>query len=253
MGKGMKKRSNYLAAAALAGTLFMVLAALNDMQKAEGIGLYLQMLLQKNSRTIFDMLVNLCGMLCVALLVFLPCFCLKRRSVGAALRFLSVYLAFTPVVSIARLVGILDGREPLFIREKLLGEGFAAALFEEPAYFAQCLQVGAVLLLLLLAADRLSKEQQTWEAGGENTKSRCEKWQKLFFVFEIILAAVGFLIPGLQTFAWFFITYLLFVQMFAIWENILERNARVLQWSPLLFGFFWLRGIYRLLELMSVF
>lgn len=104
-----------------------------------------------------------------------------------------------------------------------------------------------------LAADRLSIEQQAEEAGQASVKRQCKKWQKLFLVFEVILAIVGFGIPGLQTFAWFLITYLLFVQMFAIWENILEKNARLLRWSPLLFGFFWLRGIFRMLELMSIF
>ena len=130
-GKGLRKRyAEWIQA--LSALLLIAIAGLtlHDMQTAEGAGLYLAIKAGAEDRRMYDFAVDAAGMLCLLVLLLLPCFLQKRLRPAPFLRFASASLAFLPVMSMASLVHLADGTEKLAIRQTFFTGWPGAALLE---------------------------------------------------------------------------------------------------------------------------
>ena len=61
------------------------------------------------------------------------------------------------------------------------------------------------------------------------------------------------LFPALEEQCWYLICYCLLLYGFFLWEKILDRYSGLRTWGWLLFGLFALRGVDRMIEVMSVY
>ena len=116
---------------ALSALLLIAIAGLtlHDMQTAEGAGLYLAIKAGAEDRRMYDFAVDAAGMLCLLMLLLLPCLLQKRLRPAPFLRFASASLAFLPVVSMALLVHLADGTEEMALRQAIsMGQPGAALL-----------------------------------------------------------------------------------------------------------------------------
>lgn len=154
------------------GAFAMVLAAVHDMQTAQGIGLYFAMLAGNENRMIFDILTDGLAVGITGLLLLVPCLVSGHRSIGSFLRLFSAFMAFMPILDFSVMIHLFDGKG-----------GFPA--------WGELLRFVIIYLLLLWCFNR-------WE-----------KWYQK--------------VPGLD------------------------------KWGWILFGCFWLRGLYRIIVIMSAY
>jgi len=221
-----------LIAVILAGCFY----ALHDMQTAEGVGLYFSMQLGLEQRLFLDLTVDVLGIIALAILVYLPCKILGHNTKEAYLRLLIAYLAAVPQASMARLLALFQ-QEQEFLWNLGLGEGVRIWIYS----IAPFLQVWIPLLILLygigVVKQCLSMKSWYWRVG----------------ISQGILLVILFMVPSAENVILYLVGYLVLLIAFDCWEAVLQKLPTVKKWSVLFWALLLLRGIYRIVVLMSQF
>lgn len=274
---------------ALSALLLIAMAGLtlHDMQTAEGAGLYLAIKAGAEDRRMYDFAVDAAGMLCLLLLLLLPCLLQKRLRPAPFLRFASASLAFLPVVSMALLVHLADGTEEMALRQAISMGQPGAALLEWLGELLPALSAGLPVLILAfgmvragsaeeLAGRAVSVEELAEKAenpenlagkagspkdlagkaegAGSSEKTRPHPWlPRAAGLAALALSAVSLLFPALSDLCVYLIVYLLLAAAFSLWEKLHDAHPGLNAWGWILFGGFWLRAVERMLEIMSVY
>ena len=223
-----------------AGTLLFAAVVLYDMQTAEGIGLYFALQMGAEDRRSFDLLAVLAGMVCLLVLLVLPCVLWKRLRPASFFRLLCGYLAFLPAVSTADLVHLLAGTQQIQLRAEFISGSFGMGLKEGLAQVMPAFVMGVPLLLLALAVEK--------ESSGECVMSK--RW-RVILVVQVLLIVGALLFPALTPHFSFLFRYLLLLEGFVVWEKLWDRYPALNAWGWILFGGCYLRGIYMMMEIMS--
>lgn len=244
---GLKRYAKWIQVIFAAALLLFAALALHDMQTAEGAGFYLAIRAGHQDRRIYDLLVDATGMLCLLALLLLPCLLQKRLSPAAFLRFASASLAFLPVMSMGDLVHLADGSEEIVLRQAILEGRLGEAFLEGMEGLFPILAAGVPVLILAFGIERTGGGQ-SGEKG--QASSRRPGW---LGIFAALLLAPALLFPALTDVCTYLIVYLLLTAAFSLWERLNERYPALDTWGWILFGGFWLRGIERMLEVMSTY
>lgn len=287
-GKGLRKRyAEWIQALSALLLIAMAGLTLHDMQTAEGAGLYLAIKAGAEDRRMYDFAVDAAGMLCLLLLLLLPCLLQKRLRPAPFLRFASASLAFLPVVSMALLVHLADGTEEMALRQAISMGQPGAALLEWLGELLPALSVGLPVLILAfgmvragsaeeLAGRAVSVEELAEKAenpenlagkagspkdlagkaegAGSSEKTRPHPWlPRAAGLAALALSAVSLLFPALSDICVYLIVYLLLAAAFSLWEKLHDAHPGLNAWGWILFGGFWLRAVERMLEIMSVY
>ena len=287
-GKGLRKRyAEWIQA--LSALLLIAIAGLtlHDMQTAEGAGLYLAIKAGAEDRRMYDFAVDAAGMLCLLVLLLLPCLLQKRLRPAPFLRFASASLAFLPVVSMALLVHLADGTEEMALRQAISMGQPGAALLEWLGELLPALSVGLPVLILAFGMVRAGSAEELAgravsvedlaekaenpenlagkagspkdlagkaEGAGSSEKTRPHPWlPRAAGLAALVLSAVSLLFPALSDLCVYLIVYLLLAAAFSLWEKLHDAHPGLNAWGWILFGGFWLRAVERMLEIMSVY
>ena len=219
-------------------TLALAVYTLHDLQTAEGAGLYLSIVYGQSSRIVFDVLVDVMGMLLFLAVLLLPCLLLKSLNPASFFRLFACYLAFMPVVHPGNAVHLFEALFSLKLRDSLLTQDWGHFLYVD------CLplfEIVPLLLSFLLLLTFIGKQLEL--------DATCK--MKLFLPFLLIFIVLFLLFGGISETALYFICYMLLIRSFAEWEALCKSAPRFANWSLILFTGCLLRGIYRLLELIS--
>lgn len=287
-GKGLRKRyAEWIQALSALLLIAMAGLTLHDMQTAEGAGLYLAIKAGAEDRRMYDFAVDAAGMLCLLMLLLLPCLLQKRLRPAPFLRFASASLAFLPVTSMALLVHLADGTEEMALRQAISMGQPGAALLEWLGELLPALSVGLPVLILAfgmvragsaeeLAGRAVSVEELAEKAenpenlagkagspkdlagkaegAGSSEKTRPHPWlPRAAGLAALALSAVSLLFPALSDICVYLIVYLLLAAAFSLWEKLHDAHPGLNAWGWILFGGFWLRAVERMLEIMSVY
>lgn len=220
------------------GALGLALYTLHDMQTAEGAGLYLSIMYGQTSRIPFDIMVDIMGMLLLLALVLLPCLMLKYLRLDSFFRLLTVYLAFIPTAHPGKAVHLINDLLNINLRTNILEGNFLQLIFVDYAPLFDMLKFNLPFLLLLVSTNHFLKIQ------GFQKK-------KLFVPCILIMLAIYLLFENLAETALYLFSFFLLVWMFGEWEVTCKHSSRFANWSLILFIGCLLRGIYRMLELIS--
>lgn len=287
-GKGLRKRyAEWIQA--LSALLLIAIAGLtlHDMQTAEGAGLYLAIKAGAEDRRMYDFAVDAAGMLCLLMLLLLPCLLQKRLRPAPFLRFASASLAFLPVTSMALLVHLADGTEEMALRQAISMGQPGAALLEWLGELLPALSVGLPVLILAFGMVRAGSAEELAgravsvedlaekaenpenlagkagspkdlagkaEGAGSSEKTRPHPWlPRAAGLAALALSAVSLLFPALSDICVYLIVYLLLAAAFSLWEKLHDAHPGLNAWGWILFGGFWLRAVERMLEIMSVY
>ena len=287
-GKGLRKRyAEWIQA--LSALLLIAIAGLtlHDMQTAEGAGLYLAIKAGAEDRRMYDFAVDAAGMLCLLLLLLLPCLLQKRLRPAPFLRFASASLAFLPVTSMALLVHLADGTEEMALRQAISMGQPGAALLEWLGELLPALSAGLPVLILAFGMVRAGSAEELAgravsvedlaekaenpenlagkagspkdlagkaEGAGSSEKTRPHPWlPRAAGLAALALSAVSLLFPALSDICVYLIVYLLLAAAFSLWEKLHDAHPGLNAWGWILFGGFWLRAVERMLEIMSVY
>ena len=264
---------------ALSALLLIAMAGLtlHDMQTAEGAGLYLAIKAGAEDRRMYDFAVDAAGMLCLLMLLLLPCLLQKRLRPAPFLRFASASLAFLPVTSMALLVHLADGTEEMALRQAISMGQPGAALLEWLGELLPALSVGLPVLILAFGMVRAGSAEELAgravsvedlaekaenpenlagkaEGAGSSEKTRPHPWlPRAAGLAALALSAVSLLFPALSDICVYLIVYLLLAAAFSLWEKLHDAHPGLNAWGWILFGGFWLRAVERMLEIMSVY
>lgn len=274
---------------ALSALLLIAMAGLtlHDMQTAEGAGLYLAIKAGAEDRRMYDFAVDAAGMLCLLLLLLLPCLLQKRLRPAPFLRFASASLAFLPVVSMALLVHLADGTEEMALRQAISMGQPGAALLEWLGELLPALSAGLPVLILAfgmvragsaeelagraVSVENLAEKAENTEnlagkagspkdlagkaeGAGSSEKTRPHPWlPRAAGLAALALSGVSLLFPALSDLCVYLIVYLLLAAAFSLWEKLHDAHPGLNAWGWILFGGFWLRAVERMLEIMSVY
>ena len=287
-GKGLRKRyAEWIQALSALLLIAMAGLTLHDMQTAEGAGLYLAIKAGAEDRRMYDFAVDAAGMLCLGLLLLLPCLLQKRLRPAPFLRFASASLAFLPVVSMALLVHLADGTEEMALRQAISMGQPGAALLEWLGELLPALSVGLPVLILAFGMVRAGSAEELAgravsvedlaekaenpenlagkagspkdlagkaEGAGSSEKTRPHPWlPRAAGLAVLVLSAVSLLFPALSDICVYLIVYLLLAAAFSLWEKLHDAHPGLNAWGWILFGGFWLRAVERMLEIMSVY
>ena len=287
-GKGLRKRyAEWIQALSALLLIAMAGLTLHDMQTAEGAGLYLAIKAGAEDRRMYDFAVDAAGMLCLLLLLLLPCLLQKRLRPAPFLRFASASLAFLPVVSMALLVHLADGTEEMALRQAISMGQPGAALLEWLGELLPALSVGLPVLILAFGMVRAGSAEELAgravsvedlaekaenpenlagkagspkdlagkaEGAGSSEKTRPHPWlPRAAGLAALALSAVSLLFPALSDLCVYLIVYLLLAAAFSLWEKLHDAHPGLNAWGWILFGGFWLRAVERMLEIMSVY
>lgn len=284
-GKGLRKRyAEWIQALSALLLIAMAGLTLHDMQTAEGAGLYLAIKAGAEDRRMYDFAVDAAGMLCLLLLLLLPCLLQKRLRPAPFLRFASASLAFLPVTSMALLVHLADGTEEMALRQAISMGQPGAALLEWLGELLPALSAGLPVLILAFGMVRAGSAEELAgravsvedlaekaenpenlagkagspkdlagkaEGAGSSEKTRPHPWLPRAAV--LALSAVSLLFPALSDICVYLIVYLLLAAAFSLWEKLYDAHPGLNAWGWILFGGFWLRAVERMLEIMSVY
>nr|WP_300777718.1 hypothetical protein [uncultured Acetatifactor sp.] len=287
-GKGLRKRyAEWIQALSALLLIAMAGLTLHDMQTAEGAGLYLAIKAGAEDRRMYDFAVDAAGMLCLLMLLLLPCLLQKRLRPAPFLRFASASLAFLPVVSMALLVHLADGTEEMALRQAISMGQPGAALLEWLGELLPALSVGLPVLILAFGMVRAGSAEELAgravsvedlaekaenpenlagkagspknlagkaEGAGSSEKTRPHPWlPRAAGLAALALSAVSLLFPALSDLCVYLIVYLLLAAAFSLWEKLHDAHPGLNAWGWILFGGFWLRAVERMLEIMSVY
>lgn len=204
-----------------AATFGFVITTLYEMQKAEGVGLYFA-LKAGMERGGFDMAVGVTVALALLLLTGLPCLILRHRSLSAVFRFFVCFTAFMPRLSIAYLIHVFASGVRTVSYDRLL---FA---------FQTVIPFGCVLLAAVAAGEK--------------------PWKKWYTVCCAAAAAVGAASAVWESEALgAVLTYLLLLVCFDVWERLIKLYPKFAGFSRILFGCLWIRAVYCMLYIRSIY
>lgn len=221
-------------------TFMIILRTLHDMQTAQGVGLYLSVLGGSDSRVLFDAMVDVLGVVLLALLLFFPCFLLGRRNPESFFRLLAAYLALLPAVDLAALVHVFDPPGVFHLRQALVEGDILNVFLSGMKEMSPVLRLWLPVFCLLLMGNQM--------IGNRSLK----RWQTMILRLQIPLLLGVFLFPTISSFLAFTMQYLLLIICFDIWEGWYQYNSNIHIWGMVLFGGFWLRGLYLMIEVMSI-
>ncbi len=222
----------------LLGSLALAFYTLHDLQTAEGAGLYLSITFN-SSRTLWDALVDITGILLLFLVTILPIFITKCASVDSFFRFFSIYLAFMPIAHPGNVVHLPNAFKAVILRPNLLNCNWGDYLFQDLQPIFDMLKWILPLILLLYALNKCS----------DTKKVPCRKW--FLFLFPVLI--LGFCLFENVAFTFLYLAYyLLFLWLFKEMETFFSICPRFVPWSNILFGGCLLRGVYRMLQLISI-
>lgn len=211
------------------------LYTVHDMQTAEGIGLFFSMQLGMSSRTIMDIVVDALCIGVLALLIYLPCQLLGYKSLTAYCRLLIVYLAAVPSLSLAKVLQLFREDEVLFLWDCDLLSGVWQWFYG----IAGFLQVWVPLLVLLYAF------------AGEKCRFLSVKWHKIVLLAECVLIVILLCVPTAENLILYLCGYMGLLLAFDCWETLLRENKTPEKWSYILYALLLLKGIYRIVILVS--
>lgn len=220
MGRKAARYTNWIAVL-LGLTAFLgALSGVHEMQMAEGIGFYWAIKTGAERQT-FDILTDLSAAFVMILLVVLPCAILKYKNVSAVFRFLTGFLAFMPSLSMAYLIHLFDegGREA------------------DPEFIL------SVLSLLLPFACLLLLGVGCFE----------KPWKRWYGVLGLTAFALGLGTLWETKVLGFLLVYVLLVVCFDAWERLFMLCPRLKTFGWILFGGLWLRAVYCVLLLRSLY
>lgn len=238
----MKKaeRRAWVAGILSLGTFLMILLTIHDIQTAQGVGLYLSLLGSFHSRIIFDIIVDVMGIVLLALLLFIPCFLLGWLNAESFFRLLAAYLALLPSVDLAAIVHFFDSPGIFSLRQALVEGNVLEFFFSGMKEISPILRLWLPLFCLLLMGNHI--------LGSKGLK----RWQNRILLCQIPLLLGVFLFPVISSFLSFIMQYLLLLVCFDIWERWYKTYSNMHLLETIIFGGFWLRGIYLMIEVMSV-
>ncbi|WP_251205799.1 hypothetical protein [Acetatifactor aquisgranensis] len=242
---GLKQYAKWIQAAFAAVLILFAALTLHDMQTAEGAGFYLAIKAGNQDRRVYDLLVDVIGMLCLLALLLLPCLLQKRLRPASFLRFASASLAFLPVMSMGALVHLADGSDRIELRQAILEGRLGEAFQEGIGGLLPILAAGVPVLILAFGMEKAG--------GGQSRVKGRAAWLRCLGISAVLLLALALLFPVLTDACAYLIVYLLLITAFSLWERLSEMYPRLDAWGWILFGGFWLRGIERMLEVMSVY
>ncbi len=223
-----------------AGFFLFAAYGLYDMQKAQGVDLYLSLQVGQMHSFFGDALS--CGifLLPFLLLLLLPCLCMGRKDAFSLLRLEALYLTFIPVISPAYLIHLPAIAHPFALREALV-QGEWQSLFTEFALLLlPYLRTALPLLCILLALQAYKK-------------ASLPRWVKMLFLIQILLFIIGFLFSNLTPLSEYLIWYFFVLILYRLWVDT-PGEVSALHGANWLFTLFLLLvGCYRLLTLLSSF
>lgn len=214
------------------GLFLLACYTLHDLSTAQGIGLYFAILQGTDNRIVFDMVVDVVGMLLLVGGLVVPCIVLKHKRADSLLRLMLVYFGIMPSLSMGMLVHLFDGHKLSVISfDWLIGMNILFSFLQ-------------LIIPLLVVLGYFYKQK------GFIIK----KWH-LSFLYSLILFGVGVLfLLELSELLLQVSYYLLLLVAFDWWEYLFTRTEfyeKIILW--LVFGVFGCRGCLRMLELMSAF
>ncbi len=205
----------------LSALLFVgAVCGIHQMQAAEGIGLYW---MEKTGGTLWQMnaLVDCAAAGALFLLAFLPARLFKHSSWGAVSRFLTGFLALMPSLSMSHLLHLFDEGTDGFDPELLL--------------FA----LGTVLPLvafLFLGVECFERAFRGWYGAA-----------------GILALLSGVLMYWESQVFGFLLVYLFLLVGADLWERLLKPGRKTGLLGGILFGGLWVRAVYCILMLWSVY
>ena len=218
--------------------------AYHDVQIAQGAGLYLAGKYGFSDRVPFDIMMDLIGGLGILNCFLCPILLLKKKTPDSILRFITIFLAFIPLINPGSLVHIAAHLSNWQIRETLLNGNF----FQE---FIIVLSEPIKLLVwelpLLILALMLHKN---------HSEHKVKTWQKIMFAISAICMILYMLFPGFQEYTLFLMHYPIIIVLFyeseLLWEKSLSADKRTpLCISWIIYGISGLRGIFRMIDLLQ--
>ena len=233
------KKSTWLTGILVLATFVMILLTMHDMQTAQGVGLYLSILGGYKSRIIFDIIVDVLGMILLAIYLFVPCFLLGRLNIKSIFRLLAAYLALLPGVDLGKLVHIFDTSEAFSQGQPFVEGGFLASFLSGMREISPVLRLWLPVFCLMLIGNRI--------IGSIELK----RWERNILWLQIPLLLGVFLFPSISPYLSFIMQYLLLIICFDIWERWYKVSSNIEKWGAILFGGLWLRGVYLMIEVMS--
>ncbi len=178
-------------------------------------------------------MVLVCGTLSLLLVLLIPYMLLQHRGINSLFRLSAAYFALLPTMSLAMMVHLFDGHE-LLVMEFNWENGL-----NQLANFLQVV-VPALLILCFM----YQKEDFV-----------LKRWHVIFMIIQAVGVVGMIFLPELSSFLMHSVFYMLVILAYDWWEQLLEKNTqlsvKVMSW--LIFGMFYGRGCYRMLELMSQF
>ncbi len=234
-------RGEQIIAALLFFVFFLFVAyTLFDVQRAQGVGLYLSIQAGKSHSLLWDALA--CGIFLIPfiILLMLPCLGMQRKDAFSLLRFQGLYLTFVPSVSSAYLIHLPKASMPFALREALVQGEWQTLFTDFVLFFLPYLRTALPLLCLLIALQA-------------HKKASLPRWVKMLFIIQPVLLMVGFLFIKLTPLSEYLIWYLLILTLYRLWEDTPGENTSLHTANWLLTLFLLITGCYRLLALLSSF
>lgn len=234
------KKNTWFVGILLFGTFVVILLTLHDMQTAQGIGLYFSILGGYKSRIIFDIIVDVLGIVLLVIYLFVPCFLLSRLNTKSFFRLLAAYLALLPGVDLGRLVHIFDYPGVFTLRPAFVEGKFLTAFLSGMGEISPVLRLWLPILCLMLMGNRVIGNIEL------------ERWKINILWMQSPLFLGVFLFPAVSPLLSFIMQYLLLIVCFDIWEGWYEKCSNIKLLGVILFGGLWLRGMYLMIETMSM-
>ena len=230
------KLVNFIFAAII---LLVCMYALHDMQTAEGIGLFFAMKLGVEQCLFVDVAVDLLCIGALVLLVYLPVKYLKPVTEGACLRLLIGYLAVVPSLSLSELIGLFGANGKEFFWDMGILTTWEA--WTNIYLLLPFLQMWIPLFLILFA---VSCTQYDFTL---------KKWHRVFLTSQLVMIGILIILPQAENLVLYLFGYFGLLIAFDCWEYLYERTPQWKKWYNLFFVLMLLRGIYRIVVLMSRF
>lgn len=229
----------FLILVSLLGSFMLAFYTFHDLQTAEGAGLYLSITFHHSSRVFFDAVVDLAGIILLLFVTILPLLIMKRISLDSYFRFFSIYLAFMPIVHPGNVVHLMDALRSISIRPNLLNGHLLDYIFQDLFPLFDMLKWFLPFVLLIYALNKSSN----------NLKTTYRIW---FAIFILLFLLCFCLIENIAFVFLYLVYYLLFLWCFKEMETFFIRFPIFALWSNILFFGCLLRGIYRMLQLISI-
>ena len=241
MGKKLLKNKNWIYMTVSLVFFALVFVALHDMQTSVGAGLYLSIKAGATGRGIYDLLVDGVMLAALVLLVGIPCVIQKYCKPDSFLRLLLVFLAFMPRLGPGYCITIFENGSLFELRPAFREGNLVVGFLEGAEFSASLLEMVVPMFCLLLVAVCVQG------------KCAVERWYFIALIPGVLMEMGVFLFPNLAELLCFGVTYCILLIMFDLWENLVKSYSGMNTWGWILFGGLGLRGIWRLLDLMSHF